>query len=161
MTDHSTEIVEKDLAPLLIAGCRMKGRYEDIGQGFKKIGRAMGFLISGKPLALFYDGCKKEDGADFEPCMPVRKEKDVPGIDVRLLEGGRAVTAIHRGPYETLHHTWDALRSWIDEGGYQQKLPSREVYIKGPGMLFKGNPKKYITEIQILVEPATKEKGQS
>ena len=30
-------------------------------------------------------------------------------------------------------------------------LPTREVYLKGPGMLLKGNPEKYLTEIQIPV----------
>ena len=28
---------------------------------------------------------------------------------------------------------------------------TREVYLKGPGMIFKGNPKNYLTEIQMLV----------
>jgi effector-binding domain-containing protein len=31
-------------------------------------------------------------------------------------------------------------------------LPTREVYLKGPGMIFRGNPKNYVTEIQIPVE---------
>ncbi len=30
-------------------------------------------------------------------------------------------------------------------------LPSREVYLKGPGMIFKGNPRNYLTEIQLPV----------
>ena len=30
--------------------------------------------------------------------------------------------------------------------------PTREVYKKGPGLIFKGNPKDYLTEIQIVVE---------
>jgi effector-binding domain-containing protein len=28
-------------------------------------------------------------------------------------------------------------------------LPTREIYLKGPGMIFKGNPKNYLTEIQL------------
>jgi len=28
-------------------------------------------------------------------------------------------------------------------------LPTREIYIKGPGMIFKGNPRNYLTEIQL------------
>tara|TARA_B100000575_G_scaffold17953_1_gene12467 strand:- start:884 stop:994 length:111 start_codon:yes stop_codon:yes gene_type:complete len=28
----------------------------------------------------------------------------------------------------------------------------REIYIKGPGMIFRGKPKKYITEIQFPLE---------
>ena len=30
----------------------------------------------------------------------------------------------------------------------QRLLPTREVYHKGPGMFFRGNPQKYLTEIQ-------------
>ena len=30
--------------------------------------------------------------------------------------------------------------------------PIREIYIKGPWMIFRGNPKKYITEIQFPFE---------
>ena len=30
--------------------------------------------------------------------------------------------------------------------------PIREIYIKGPRMIFRGNPKKYITEIQFPFE---------
>lgn len=30
----------------------------------------------------------------------------------------------------------------------------REIYIKGPGMMFKGNPEKYITEILYPIEEA-------
>lgn len=28
-------------------------------------------------------------------------------------------------------------------------LPTREIYVKGPGLIFKGNPKNYLTEIQL------------
>ena len=28
--------------------------------------------------------------------------------------------------------------------------PIRDIYIKGPGMIFQSNPKKYITEIQFM-----------
>jgi hypothetical protein len=30
-------------------------------------------------------------------------------------------------------------------------VPSRELYLKGPGLIFAGNPKKYLTEIQMLM----------
>jgi effector-binding domain-containing protein len=41
---------------------------------------------------------------------------------------------------------------WIKERNYKVVLPTREVYLKGPGMIFRGNPKNYVTEIQIPVE---------
>ena len=39
----------------------------------------------------------------------------------------------------------------MKDKGYRILMPTREVYVKGPGMIFKGNPKNYLTEIQILV----------
>ena len=35
-----------------------------------------------------------------------------------------------------------------------RQWPSREIYLKGPGMFFKGNPHKYVTEIQLPIAPA-------
>lgn len=32
------------------------------------------------------------------------------------------------------------------------QMPFREVFIKGPGMILKGNPEKYITEILFPIE---------
>ena len=41
--------------------------------------------------------------------------------------------------------------NYCKEKDIKYKLPTREIYKKGPGMIFKGNPKKYITEIQVFV----------
>jgi effector-binding domain-containing protein len=40
----------------------------------------------------------------------------------------------------------------VKERGYEVTLPTREVYLKGPGMIFRGNPKKYLTEIQLPIK---------
>ena len=41
--------------------------------------------------------------------------------------------------------------AYIKSKGYEIEFPTREVYLKGPGMIFRGNPAKYLTEIQILI----------
>jgi len=38
------------------------------------------------------------------------------------------------------------------EKGYQSKIPTREIYLKGSGMILKGNPKNYLTEILVMIE---------
>jgi effector-binding domain-containing protein len=43
---------------------------------------------------------------------------------------------------------------FIHHKGYEPLTPSREIYHKGPGMIFKGNPRNYLTEIQVLIRPA-------
>ena len=151
MTDPSLEIEEKDVAPLLMAGVRMKGRYADCGKGFSRIGRSLGRQIHGKPFLLHYDQEYREDDADFEACMPIRAGKAVEGISVRELPGGRCVSLVHRGPYDELGRSYARILRYIHEKGYQVQTPSREIYLKGPGMIFKGNPRNYLTEIQMFI----------
>jgi DNA-binding transcriptional MerR regulator len=146
------QVEEKQIDTLLIAGYRMKGRYDEIGKGFAKLGKVFGRHINGKAMSLYYDCEFKEDGADFEPCFPVRKGTDSDGISVRELKGGKAVTLIHQGQYELLNESYKKIFAYINAKGYKTKLPSREVYLKGPGMIFKGNPKNYLTEIIIMIK---------
>jgi DNA-binding transcriptional MerR regulator len=145
------DVEEKTLDRLLIAGVRMKGRYQECGKGFARIGKALGWYISGKCFLLHYDVEFKEDGAAFEACMPIRQGKVVEGISVRELPGGRCVSLLHKGPYEELARSYGKIMASIKEKGYEIVMPTREVYLKGPGMIFKGNPKNYLTEIQVLI----------
>jgi DNA-binding transcriptional MerR regulator/effector-binding domain-containing protein len=147
----SFEIQEKSVPAMLIAGIRMKGRYCDCGPAFAKLGRRCGFRICGKPMLLIYDMEYREEDADFEPCMPVRGGKSADGIDVRELPGGRAVTLLHQGPYDELGRSYAKVLDYVKRQGCEIQTPCREVYLKGPGMIFKGNPKKYLTEIQMLI----------
>ncbi|MDZ7319785.1 MAG: MerR family transcriptional regulator [candidate division KSB1 bacterium] len=152
MNNKEFEVEEKELETILIAGYRMKGKYQDVGKGISLLYQKMGRQINGKAMALYYDAEYKEDDADFEVCFPIRKGKDEDGISVRELRGGKCVALIHKGPYEILGDSYKRIFAYIHDKGYRPHLPSREVYIKGPGWIFKGNPKNYLTEIQILVE---------
>jgi len=149
---HPFEIEEKVIETILIAGHRMRGKYEDVGKGLGLLFKKMGRHVNGKPIALYFDGEYKEDDADFEACVPVRKGQSEGEISVRELTGGRCVTLIHKGPYETLHQSYKKIYDYLSAKGYTAKLPTREVYVKGPGMIFKGNPRNYLTEIQMMLE---------
>jgi DNA-binding transcriptional MerR regulator len=147
----SFEVEEKELEPQLIGGVRMKGKYSDCGKGFAKLGKALGRYAKGKPFCLYYDGEYREDDADLEACFSLRKAKEAEGISVRELPGGSCVALLHHGPYEELGRSYEKIFEYINEKGYGTTLPSREIYLKGPGMIFRGNPEKYLTEIQILI----------
>lgn len=146
------ELQEKEIEPMLVAGIRMKGRYSDCSEGFAKLGRTFGRYISGKALCLYYDREYREDDANFEPCMPIRKAKEVEGFSVRELPGGRCVCLLHKGPYEQLGRSYAKILEYVKKKGYEIECPTREVYLKGPGMILKGNPKNYLTEIQMLIK---------
>lgn len=115
------------------------------------MGKAFGRYISGKPLCLCYDSEYRDGDAEFEPCFPVRKEVVVDGISVRTLPGVRCLTLVHRGAYDQLGRSYAKILKAVHERELKISLPTREVYIKGPGIIFKGNPKNYLTEIQLPV----------
>ena len=145
-------IIEKELEPILYAGHRLKGKYSDMGVAFGVVGKKAGRFINDKPIGLYYDDEYKESDADFEGGFPVKKQVTADGVDCRKLPGGKAVTLIHVGPYESIHKSYKRLYSFLDEQGYEIIRPGREVYLKGPGMIFKGNPAKYVTEIQVILK---------
>jgi DNA-binding transcriptional MerR regulator/DNA gyrase inhibitor GyrI len=152
MAQTVDQIQEKVLDPMLMAGIRTKGRYSDCGPLFGRLGRSLGRHIAGHPFLLHFDNEYREDDADFEACMPIRATKTVEGSAVRELAGGRCVSLVHRGPYEQLGRSYAKVFEYVNQRKYKVLSPTREVYLKGPGMIFKGNPKNYLTEIQILID---------
>lgn len=152
MADTTFEIEEKEVEPVLVAAKRMQGKYSDCGEGFQAIGKRLGFKINGKPLLLCHDTEYKEEDADFSACMPVSGGKSRDGIEVFELPAGKAITLVHKGPYDRLRVSYEQVFAHIAAKGYVVQSPTREVYLKGPGMIFRGNPNNYLTEIQVLVD---------
>ena len=150
MATSEFQVEEKQLDSMLIAAVHMKAAYSECGKGFGRIGKQFGRYICGKAMLLHFDSEYKEI-AEYEACIPIRKGSDVEGISVRELPGGQAVTLLHKGPYDELGRSNEQITAYVKEHGYEAQIPTREVYIKGPGMIFKGNPKNYQTEIQMLV----------
>ena len=143
-------VEEKPLAPLLVAGIRMTGRYADCGRGFATLGRALGRYGAGKPLCLYHDGEYREEDANFEPCLPLRQTVAAPdGVVIRTLPATRCLSLIHPGPYSQLGRSYRKIFAEVGRRGLTVALPTREVYLKGPGMIFRGNPRRYLTEIQL------------
>jgi effector-binding domain-containing protein len=131
----------------------MKGRYEECGRGFSTIARIMGRHLSGRPLCLYYDGEYREEDADFEPCFPLRRQAPSrDDVSVRVLPPQRCLSLVHQGPYPQLGRSYRKLLVEAKRRGCAVQLPTREVYLKGPGAIFKGNPRRYLTEIQLPFE---------
>jgi DNA-binding transcriptional MerR regulator len=149
LEDGNFTIEEKNIEPMLMAGIRMKGKYSDCGRAFGQLGKAIGRYICGKSFCLYYDGEYRETDADFEPCFPIRKEVSADGISIRTLPAARVLTLVHRGSYDQLGRSYAKILAETDRRQLKISLPTREIYLKGPGMIFRGNPKNYLTEIQL------------
>ena len=150
-TTATYQCEEKALPAMKIAAYRMHAPYQECGQGFGKIGKAFWNQICGPALLLCHD-MEYQEVANYEACMPVKGGQSRDGIEVRELPAARCVSLLHQGPYDQLSRSYEKALAYVKEQGYTLVAPCREVYLKGPGMFFKGNPKKYLTEIQLVIE---------
>ena len=53
---------------------------------------------------------------------------------------------------KNLGRSYSKILEHVEKAGIEVLLPTREVYLKGPGMIFRGNSRKYLTEIQMLIK---------
>lgn len=145
-------IVIKNIPDTLVASIRFRGQYQDAGVYFPRLFKLCGRHANGSPFFLYYDTDYKEEDADIEACVPVKTAVEGDGIMSRLLKGGQAITIIHKGPYDTLGDSYKKLIDYVTQTGLEILTPSREVYLKGPGMILPRSPRKFVTEIQMLVD---------
>lgn len=148
MSTAAIEFVEKSLGPVLVAGIRTRGRYRDCGPLFGQLCRKVGRHAAGSPMMLCYDSELREDDADFEVAVPIRKLLTLEGAVVHELPAVTCLAMIHQGPYEDLGDSYAKMFTEVERRGAAIERPTREVYLKGPGMILRGNPKKYVTELQ-------------
>jgi len=149
--ESSFTVGEKELKDQQVAGLRWKGRYSDCGKPMAQLGKLAGRHIRGPAMSLYYDTEYKEDDADIETCFPVSDMKPTGSMVLHKLPGGKCVYLVHKGPYEQISRSYAKIMDYIQKKNYKTLLPSREIYLKGPGMIFRGNPKNYLTEIQIMI----------
>jgi effector-binding domain-containing protein len=75
----------------------------------------------------------EDDAWRIEPCVPVagsvRPEGD---LEVHDMEGGRAVTALHVGPYDELGIAWDEVSKWVAARGHKTSAQPYDVYLNDP-----------------------------
>lgn len=104
-------------------------------------------------------GKPKEEWAGFFG-VPVPEEADrsmlsedarEAGITIEHWDYGEVAEIMHEGPYDKEESDVETLHRFIDEQGYRIAGMHEEEYIKGPGMIFRGNPDKYLTIIRYPV----------
>jgi effector-binding domain-containing protein len=90
-----------------------------------------GVMVTGPPFAL-YHGTPTET-VDVEAGFPTASALEAEG-DVRpgALAAGRAVEAMHVGPYDTLAQTYEEVVRWAREQGLQPGRDMWEEYLTDP-----------------------------
>jgi len=144
-------IEERELETMTVCSIRFSGAYNGVGPRFSELFKKAGRWITGAPFSLYWDSEFKDGDADIEAAVAVKKQISLNGASCRVLEGGRAACLKHEGPYERIGESYKRLFDYLGERGLEARLPSREVYLRGPGMILPRSPKKFLTEIQILL----------
>ncbi|MDD5772052.1 MAG: hypothetical protein PHX78_01135 [bacterium] len=83
--------------------------------------------------------------------LPAEKERSSLSARIEYWEYGIIAEILYIGPYSEETPAIEKLHKFINDEGYKIMGPHEEEYLKGPGMFFKGNPKKYQTIIRYQV----------
>ncbi len=91
-----------------------------------------GVKASGKPIAVFSETSEKS--IRFEAMLPLEKAPDGKskfegGVEVGATPAGKALKFEHRGPYEDIESTYEAITAFLDEKGLDTKDRFIEEYI--------------------------------
>lgn len=143
--------IEAERDGCLVCSIRFTGAYQDVGSRFTSLFKKVSRFVSGPPFCLYHQLEHRDGDADIEACVPVSREVSAPGIELRRLEGHRTVATRHYGSYESIGEAYRTLLDAIRNRGLSPSVPIREVYHKGPGMIFPRDPRHFVTEIRIPV----------
>ncbi len=148
----SNPVIDDFIGPWIILSHRFKGRYRDVGKHFTRLYRMAGKWVSGPPGSLYYDGEYREEDADIECFVTLSQSivsSDPVYATVREIPEQRSLSTIHAGPYEKLGSSYERLFREINNRGLVIPPRTGELYLKGPGIFFRGNPERYRTKIFI------------
>jgi len=150
--EFDTGIEEFYLSMPHCAALKVIGTYDKIGIGIRTLYKKAARYIKGAPYAFYYDMEYRETDAKMDAVIELKKKVITDGLEYRSIESRKAVKLIHKGPYGTQGSSYIRLFEYCRESGYSPVSPIIEHFIKGPGMIFRGNPENYRTECILLVE---------
>lgn len=155
----SIEVTIKETEPTMAAFIEMKGPYTQMPDAFCQlygwIGQK-GYVPSGPPSGVYFSmpGQVPEGEYHWEVRSPIAGDPqplatDDHGIGVKRLEPTTVASTLHKGPFEQVGRTYEALAAWIAANGYEIAGPPQEVYLTPPGEV---PPEDLVTEILFPVK---------
>jgi AraC family transcriptional regulator len=92
--------------------------------------------------------------AGFAIAAPADGDPDA-GIEALTIPAGEAAVAIHRGPYDGLPATFEAVEAWVRSEGRSPGGPPMELYLTDPGE----HPDPQTWETQVVLPVARRVAG--
>ena len=88
---------------------------------------------------------------DTVTALPPTRGEDGLEVTLSTWDYGEVAELLHVGPYSEERPAIDRLKAFITERGYEIAGPHEEEYLRGPGMIFAGDPNAYLTLIRYSV----------
>ncbi|MBU5313729.1 GyrI-like domain-containing protein [Tissierella carlieri] len=146
------QIEIRDIEPMRIAYMKYNGMATEANKVFPNVFKSIRGKTSGAPFFNYLSMNPETKVGNMELCVPTEETPNGNGIEVKEMPRIKAVCVTHIGSYETLFNAYNAIDRYAADKGLVLIPPFREVFIKGPGMLLKGNSDKYITEIHFPIK---------
>ncbi|MCB2354192.1 GyrI-like domain-containing protein [Clostridium estertheticum] len=141
------QIEIRDIEPIRVAFIKYKGIVTKANKVFPNVFKSIRGKSNGVPFFCYYAMDQQTRIGEMELCVPTAETPNGNGIAVKNMPRIKAICVTHVGPYETMGHAYESIDCYALENNLTLQSTFREIYIKGPGMVLKGNPNKYITEI--------------
>lgn len=143
---NNYNIKKKAIQKMFVASIRFTGKYNDLDKYVPILYKTVKNHKDGKHFNCYFDN-ECVENADIELCIPIKEYIKNSKVVCKTLPEIKVLHTTHYGGYDTLYLAYRAMFKYANEHDIKILTPIREIYIKGPGLIFKGNPNNYITEI--------------
>ena len=154
----SIQVTIKETELMTVAFLNKKGPYTQMSAAFGQLYgwiAQKGYTPSGPPMGVYFNapGQVPENQLIWELRSPIAGKvvpsgPDKDGLGVKQLAPAMVAATMHKGPFDTVGRTYEALAGWIMQNGYEIVGPSEEVYFKDPSQT---PPEELLTEVRFPV----------
>jgi effector-binding domain-containing protein len=130
--------------------------FETITGAFKKIDAYLdkeGIKANGLPMTIFT--ATDDTGFDFQAAVPIAEApKNPPRGDMAVGQSpeGTALKFVHRGSYDDLDNTYEAITNFLDDKKLEANDMFIEEYVTDP---VKAEPGKLVINVYVLIKTPT------
>ncbi|MFC2058105.1 GyrI-like domain-containing protein [Chloroflexota bacterium] len=148
----------KKLDPVTVAFLSVIGHYSQIPDALGKLYgwiSRKGYEPHGPAITVYYNipGEVPDDQLHWEVRSALsggveESAPDLDGLGVKRTGSVQVATTMHKGPYDAVEDTYEALLGWVVANGYEIIGPPEELYFNEPAST---PPGELLTEIRIPV----------
>ena len=134
--------------------------FETITGSFKKIKAYLdkeGLKPDGLAMTIFT--ATDDNGFEYQAAVPIAEApKNPPHGDIAMGQSpqGQALKFVHRGSYEDLDNTYEAITNYLDDKRMEAKDMFIEEYVTDP---VSADPKKLVVNVYVLIKPGQPSPG--